>query len=78
MDTPASIGRRYVRQSVVLFRCIHNSGRSLAAKVLLENHAGDRVGVHSAGSEPAEHLNQSVVAVFEERGSIRVESSRRG
>jgi protein-tyrosine-phosphatase len=53
---------------VVLFLCIHNSGRSLAAKVLLEHHGDGRVEVRSAGSEPGEQLNPSVVAVLEERG----------
>ena len=53
---------------VVLFLCIHNSGRSLAAKVLLEHYAKGRVDVRSAGSEPGERLNQAVVAVLEERG----------
>jgi protein-tyrosine-phosphatase len=53
---------------VVLFLCIHNSGRSLAAKVLLDHYARGRVDVRSAGSEPADRLNPSVVAVLEERG----------
>jgi len=53
---------------VVLFLCIHNSGRSLAAKVLLEHHAQGRVEVRSAGSEPGSQLNPSVVAVLQERG----------
>ena len=53
---------------VVLFLCIHNSGRSLAAKVLLDHHAQGRVEVRSAGSEPADRLNPSVVAVLHERG----------
>jgi arsenate reductase len=53
---------------VVLFLCIHNSGRSLAAKVLLDHYAQGRVDVRSAGSEPADHLNPSVVAVLGERG----------
>jgi arsenate reductase len=53
---------------VVLFLCIHNSGRSLAAKVLLEHYAQGRVEVRSAGSEPAIQLNPSVVAVLNERG----------
>ena len=52
----------------VLFLCIHNSGRSLAAKVLLEHYAEGRVEVRSAGSEPGDGLNPSVVAVLEERG----------
>lgn len=53
---------------VVLFLCVHNSGRSLAAKVLLEHYAQGRVEVRSAGSEPGERLNPSVVAVLHERG----------
>jgi arsenate reductase (thioredoxin) len=53
---------------VVLFLCIHNSGRSLAAKVLLEAYAHGRVDVRSAGSEPADDLNPSVVAVLKQRG----------
>ena len=53
---------------VVLFLCIHNSGRSLAAKVLLDHYAQGRVEVRSAGSEPGHQLNPSVVAVLQERG----------
>jgi arsenate reductase len=53
---------------VVLFLCVHNSGRSLAAKVLLDHHAAGRVEVRSAGSEPADQLNAAVVDVLDERG----------
>jgi arsenate reductase len=53
---------------VVLFLCVHNSGRSLAAKVLLDHFAAGRVDVRSAGSEPADQLNPAVVAVLAERG----------
>jgi len=53
---------------VVLFLCIHNSGRSLAARVLLDYYAEGRIEVRSAGSEPADKLNPSVVAILEERG----------
>jgi arsenate reductase (thioredoxin) len=52
----------------VLFLCIHNAGRSLAAKVLLDHYAGGRVRVESAGSEPGDQLNPSVVAILRERG----------
>jgi arsenate reductase (thioredoxin) len=52
----------------VLFLCVHNSGRSLAARVLLDHHAQGRVNVESAGSEPGNELNPSVVAVLKERG----------
>ena len=53
---------------VVLFLCTHNAGRSLAAKVLLEHYADGSVDVRSAGSEPGDQLNPSVVAVLIERG----------
>ncbi|MCU1693358.1 MAG: hypothetical protein JWM64_2449 [Frankiales bacterium] len=53
---------------VVLFACIHNGGRSLAAKVLAEHHGAGRVDVRSAGSEPGSSLNPAVVQVLHERG----------
>jgi arsenate reductase (thioredoxin) len=53
---------------VVLFLCIHNAGRSLAARVLLDHHAQGRIDVRSAGSEPGHRLNPSVVALLLERG----------
>jgi arsenate reductase len=53
---------------VVLFVCVHNAGRSLAAKVLLDHYAAGRVDVRSAGSEPGDELNPAVVAVLTERG----------
>jgi arsenate reductase len=53
---------------VVLFLCVHNAGRSLAASVLLDHYAEGRVDVRSAGSEPGNELNPSVVAVLRERG----------
>jgi len=53
---------------VVLFLCIHNSGRSLAARVLLDHYADGYIRVESAGSEPGNRLNPSVVAILEERG----------
>jgi arsenate reductase (thioredoxin) len=53
---------------VVLFLCTHNAGRSVAARVLLDHYARGRVEVRSAGSEPADELNPSVVALLTERG----------
>jgi arsenate reductase (thioredoxin) len=52
----------------VLFLCVHNAGRSLAARVLLEHYAKGRLVVESAGSEPGDQLNPSVVAILQERG----------
>ena len=53
---------------VILFACVHNGGRSLAAKVLAEHYGGDRLEVRSAGSEPGDTLNSVVVQVLQERG----------
>jgi arsenate reductase len=53
---------------VVLYACIHNGGRSLAAKVLTEHHSAGRVEARSAGSEPGDTLNPVVVQVLHERG----------
>jgi arsenate reductase (thioredoxin) len=53
---------------VVLFLCTHNAGRSVAARVLLDHSADGRIDVRSAGSEPADELNPSVVALLLERG----------
>ena len=52
----------------ILYACIHNGGRSLAAKVLTEHYAAGRVEVLSAGSEPGADLNPAVVEVLHERG----------
>ncbi len=56
------------RLPVVLYACIHNSGRSVAAKILTEHYARGRVGVASAGSEPGSGVNPLVAAVLAERG----------
>lgn len=53
---------------VILFACIHNSGRSVAAKVLAERYGGQRVEVRSAGSEPGQGVNPVVAQVLAERG----------
>jgi protein-tyrosine-phosphatase len=52
----------------VLFVCVHNAGRSQMAAALLEHHAGGRVEVRSAGSEPADTLNPAVVEAMREVG----------
>jgi arsenate reductase (thioredoxin) len=52
----------------VLFACIHNSGRSVAAAALTRHYAGASVEVRSAGSEPAGGVNPVVAQVLAERG----------
>ena len=53
---------------VVLYACIHNSGRSVAAQVLTAHYAAGAVEVRSAGSEPGAGVNPAVAAVLAERG----------
>lgn len=52
----------------VLFVCVHNAGRSQMAAGFLRAIAGDRVDVYSAGSEPADQVNQVAVAAMHEVG----------
>jgi arsenate reductase len=53
---------------VVLFACVHNSGRSVAARVLTEHYAAGAVQARSAGSEPTDSVNPVVAQVLAERG----------
>ena len=52
----------------VLFVCVHNAGRSQMAAGLLNDRAGGRVIVRSAGSTPANELNPKVVEAMREIG----------
>jgi arsenate reductase (thioredoxin) len=52
----------------VLFVCVHNAGRSQMAAGYLRHLAGDRIEVLSAGSEPADQVNQVAVAAMAEEG----------
>jgi arsenate reductase len=52
----------------IMYACIHNSGRSVAAKVLTEHYAGGAVEARSAGSEPGSGVNPVVDRVLTERG----------
>ena len=52
----------------VLFLCIHNSGRSQMAAGFMRHLGAGRVTVYSAGSEPANSINPSAVAVMNEVG----------
>jgi arsenate reductase (thioredoxin) len=52
----------------VLFVCIHNAGRSQMAAALLAREARDRIVVLSAGSDPGNALNPSVLKAMAEWG----------
>jgi arsenate reductase (thioredoxin) len=52
----------------VLFLCVHNAGRSQMAAALMARRARGGVVVHSAGTDPARHLNPAVVEAMAEAG----------
>ena len=52
----------------VLFVCVHNAGRSQMAAGLLQLRSAGRIGVRSAGSEPADEVNPLVVDAMREVG----------
>ena len=52
----------------VLFLCTGNSCRSQMAEGLLRHLAGDRFGVYSAGTDPAERVHPLAVRVMGELG----------
>ncbi|MDX6429758.1 MAG: hypothetical protein QOE54_2124 [Streptosporangiaceae bacterium] len=52
----------------VLFVCVHNAGRSQMAAAYLTHLSGGAIEVLSAGSEPADQINPSVVEAMAEEG----------
>ena len=52
---------------VVLFACIHNSGRSVATRLLTEHYAKGAVEARSAGSEPNDSVNPVIAHVLTDR-----------
>ncbi len=56
------------RAPQVVFACVRNGGRSVAARVLTEHYAGGRVVALSAGTQPGEHIHPEVAEVLEKLG----------
>lgn len=52
----------------VLFVCVHNAGRSQMAAGYLQELAGDRIDVLSAGSAPKDSINPMAIAAMAEEG----------
>lgn len=52
----------------ILFVCVHNSGRSQMAEALFNRLAGGKAGALSAGTQPADKVNQTVVEAMREVG----------
>src|SRR5438034_9993856 len=63
-----SLGDERTEMPEVLFVCVHNAGRSQMAAALTAALSEGRVQVRSAGSEPAEAINPTVVEVMSEMG----------
>lgn len=52
----------------VVFACVRNGGRSVAARLLTDYYARGRVVAVSAGTQPGEHIHPEVAAVLERLG----------
>jgi protein-tyrosine-phosphatase len=52
----------------VVFACVRNGGRSVAARLLTEHYADGRVIALSAGTQPGEHIHPEVAEVLERIG----------
>jgi arsenate reductase (thioredoxin) len=52
----------------VLFVCTHNAGRSIVAAAMLNAHQPPGVRADSAGTDPSDALNPTVVTALAERG----------
>ncbi|MFO6453489.1 MULTISPECIES: low molecular weight phosphatase family protein [unclassified Aeromicrobium] len=52
----------------VVFACVRNGGRSVAARVLAEHYAQGRIVALSAGTQPGEHIHPEVADVLESLG----------
>jgi len=63
MSSPNSLPK-----PAVLFLCVHNAGRSQMAAGWLRHLAGDQIDVFSAGSAPADVINERAVDAMAEVG----------
>lgn len=53
----------------VLFVCVRNGGKSQMAAALAQHHAGEKLEIHSAGTEPGTSINAVSAASLEEVGA---------
>ena len=60
---------RQSRTPSVLFVCVRNGGKSQMAAALMRLQAGDRVEVHSAGTDPGTKVNALAAEVVAEVGA---------
>ncbi|WP_244929027.1 heat-shock protein HtpX [Nocardioides sp. W7] len=52
------------RTPTVVFACVRNGGRSVAARVLTEHYAQGRVAALSAGTQPGERIHPEVAVAL--------------
>jgi protein-tyrosine-phosphatase len=53
---------------IVLFVCVHNSGRSQMAEAFFNHMAKDKAQAYSAGTQPADKVNPAAVKAMREVG----------
>jgi len=58
----------FLNRKKVLFVCTENACRSQMASAFTQYHAGDKIEVESAGSEPAEEINPLMEKAMKEKG----------
>ena len=68
MTVAQAEGRVAKQVPVILFVCVHNAGRSQMAAALTEHLSARKVHVRSAGSEPVDTVNPTVLDALAERG----------
>ncbi|MCL5047566.1 MAG: heat-shock protein HtpX [Firmicutes bacterium] len=56
------------QKPTILFACIHNSGRSVAAKVIAEHLSKGKATILSGGSEPKNEINKAVALALQKKG----------
>ncbi|GAB3112425.1 arsenate reductase ArsC [Janibacter alkaliphilus] len=68
MTVAQAEGRVAKQVPEILFICVHNAGRSQMAAALTEHLSARKVHVRSAGSEPVDTVNPTVLEALAERG----------
>jgi protein-tyrosine-phosphatase len=58
----------FLNRKKVLFVCTENACRSQMASAFTQYHAGDKIEVESAGSEPAKKINPLMEKAMKEKG----------